>query len=64
MPQTGEKPFTMADVLRHRRMCTGKRKRFATKLDGEMYLRRRKFNKHRVYACPYCEGFHFTKKPV
>lgn len=55
--------FTMADVHKHRRMCTGKRKRFHTAVEGNMYLIRRKFRQMRLYPCPYCSGFHMSSKP-
>ncbi len=58
----GARMFTMVDVHRHRRMCTGKRKRFHTALDGRLYVLRRKFKKMRIYACPYCAGFHMSSK--
>lgn len=53
--------ITMADVRRHRRMCTLKRKRFHTQLEGRMYVLRRKF-KVRLYLCPYCSGYHMTSQ--
>lgn len=55
--------ITMADVCRHRRMCTAKRKRFHTALDGRLYVIRRKFKSMRIYPCPYCSGFHMSSKP-
>ena len=64
MSVVDQKPaITMEDVLRHRRMCTDKRKRFHTELEGRLYLLRRKFRTQRLYPCPYCSGFHFTRLP-
>jgi len=52
----------MKEVFAHRRMCTGKAKRFATSFDANLYILRRKFKQMSTYPCPYCSGYHMTSK--